>query len=73
MAPADSITGTGQGGEALSVPVVDLTATVHGLYAHAEQCRTAAQAADALAAQQRREADYLEDLASILTRGTHRD
>ena len=51
------------------VPVVDLTATVAGLYGHAEAARVRAYAAEQLAASCRREADYLEDLARVLSGG----
>jgi len=58
------------------VPVVDLTATVQGIYAHAESAREQAHGLEQWAARYvasiRRRADYLEDLASILSSGVPR-
>jgi hypothetical protein len=59
----------------VGVPVVDLTATVQDLLEHAEACREAQRALMLAAAQTHRvlsrQADYLEDLARILS-GEHR-
>lgn len=59
-------TATGASAGEGSVPVVDLTATIRGLYEHAEEARSSAYAAEELAARFRRESDYLESLASTL-------
>ena len=64
-------TGTPTQGEGRGVPVVDITETIRGLLAHAEEVRERRHdfltAADRLAASYAREADYLESIATTLT------